>query len=143
MILTCSLLFWDDETVENAAGKKLSDFMILNSLEQIINEPTYFPQGEIATCIDLLFTDQANAFSNSGVIPSPDPKCKHHLIYGNINFYVPCPPPYKHIVWDYDKADVPKIKAELSAINWNIAFTNINSDDCQFSQSFPHDYFHP
>ena len=103
-----SPLFWDHETLENAAGKKLSDFMILNSLEQLINEHTHFPREEIATCIDLLFTDQAYAFSNSGVIPSPDPKCKHHLINGNINFCVPCPPPYKRIVWDYDKADVHK-----------------------------------
>ena len=41
-----------------------------------------------------------------------------------------CPTPYKRIVWDYDKADVHKIKADLSAINWNIAFHNINIDDC-------------
>ena len=88
-----SPLFWDGETVETAAGKKLSDFMMLNSLEQLIDEPTHFPRDDIATCIDLIFTDQAYAISDSGVIPSPDPKCKHQLIHGNIDFCVPCPLP--------------------------------------------------
>ena len=32
-----SPLFWNGETVETAAGKKLSDFMMLKSLEQLIN----------------------------------------------------------------------------------------------------------
>jgi len=88
-----SPLFWDGETVETAAGKKLSDFMMLNSLEQLIDEPTHFPRDDIATCIDLIFTDQAYAISDSGVIPSPDPKCKHQLIHGNIDVCVPCPLP--------------------------------------------------
>ena len=125
-----SPLFWDGEVSENPAGKKLSDFMLLNSLEQLINEPTHFPREEIATCIDLLFTDQAYAFSDSGVIPSPDPRCKHQLIYGNINFCVPCPPPYKRTIWDYNKSDVNKIQASLSAIDWNATFRNKSSDDC-------------
>ena len=37
-----SPLFWDEEKIETAEGKKLSDFMMTNDLEQIINEPTHF-----------------------------------------------------------------------------------------------------
>ena len=125
-----SPLFWNGETVETAAGKKLSDFMMLNSLEQLIDEPTHFPRDDIATCIDLIFTDQAYAISNSGVIPSPDPKCKHQLIHGNIDFCVPCPPPYKRTVWDYDKANVQKIQTDISAVNWNSLFQDKRVDDC-------------
>ena len=29
-----SPLFWDEETIETAEGKKLSDFMMVNGLEQ-------------------------------------------------------------------------------------------------------------
>ena len=104
--------------------------MMLNSLEQLIDEPTHFPRDDIATCIDLIFTDQAYAISNSGVIPSPEPKCKHQLIHGMINFCVPCPPPYKRTVWDYDKADVRKIQTDLSAIDWNSLFHDKSADDC-------------
>ena len=67
-----SPLFWDQELLENLPGKKLSDFMTLNCLHQLINEPTHFPRDQISTCIDLILTDQPHTFVDSGVIPSPD-----------------------------------------------------------------------
>ena len=73
-------------------GEKLSNFMLLSCLEQLISEPTHFPRDDIETCIDLIFTDKPSAFVDSGVIPSPDPKCKHQVIHGTVNFSVPCPP---------------------------------------------------
>ena len=44
------------------------------------------------TCIDLVLTDQPNFVVHSGVIQSPDPRCKHQIINGKINFTIPCPP---------------------------------------------------
>ena len=103
--------------------------MLLNCLEQLINEPTHFPRDDIETCIDLIFTDKPTAFVDSGVIPSPDPRCKHHIIHGSINFGVPSPPPYKRKIWKYDKANVPLIKNELVECNWGELFINKNVDD--------------
>ena len=71
-----SPLLWDDEIMENLAGKKISDFINLNSLEQLINEPTHLPRDDIATCIDLVLTNNKFAFVDSGVIPSIDSRCK-------------------------------------------------------------------
>ena len=86
-----SPLFWSDERHETMPGEKLSNFMLLNCLEQLISEPTHFPRDDIETCIDLIFTDKPNCFVDSGVIPSPDPRCKHQVIHGTINFSVPSP----------------------------------------------------
>ena len=105
-----SPLFWQDETIENSLGKKLSDLVLFNQMDQIINEPTPFPRDNIGTCIDLIMTNQPNLFVHSGVIQSPDPMCKHQIIHGIINLTFPCPPPYKRKFWSYSKADTKKNK---------------------------------
>ena len=105
-----SPLFWDEEAIETAEGKQLSDFIMVNGLEQLINEPTHFQTDCSPHCVDLILTNNPSAFVNSEVIPSPDELCKHQIIQGNINFSVPCPPPYKQIFWKYDRADTEIIK---------------------------------
>ena len=124
-----SPLFWSEERHENMPGEKLSDFMLLNCLEQLIAEPTHFPRDDIETCIDLIFTDKPASFVDSGVIPSPDPKCKHQIIHGTINFSVPSPPPYKRKVWRYDQADVSSIKNIIGSANWNNILAGRSVDD--------------
>ena len=133
-----SPLFWQDETLENSLGKKLSDLMLFNQMDQIINEPTHFPRENIGTCIDLIMTNQPNLFVHSGVIQSPDPMCKHQIIHGIINLTFPCPPPYKRKFWSYSKADTKKIKDNLNAINWNEYLNNKSVDEMVtcFSKTF-------
>ena len=87
-----SPLFWDNESVENLPGKLLADFMLTNGLTQLINEPTHFPQPNIATCIDLILTDNEDSFVDSGKIFSPDSRCKHNITHGTINLGVPPTP---------------------------------------------------
>ena len=133
-----SPLFWQEETIENSFGKKLSNFMLFNQMDQIIHEPTHFPRENIETCIDLILTDQPNLFVHSSVIQSPDSSCKHHIINGTINFSIPCPPPYKRKLWSYSKANSDKIKESLNAINWLHFFENKSLDDMiiSFNKTF-------
>ena len=133
-----SPLFWREETIENSFGKKLSNFMLFNQMDQIIQEPTHFPRENIETCIDLILTDQPNLFVHSSVIQSPDSNCKHHIINGTINFSIPCPPPYKRKLWSYSKANEDKIKESLNAINWIQFFENKSLDDMieSFNKTF-------
>lgn len=84
-----SPLLWDEELTENVAGEKIADFATLNNFEQLVNEPTHYPRDDIATCIDMIFTDNKFAFVDVGVIPSIDPRCKHQIIQGKLNFHVP------------------------------------------------------
>ena len=112
-----SPLFWDEETIETAEGKKLSDFMMTNGLEQLINAPTHFHAGCSPTCVHLILTNNPAAFVNSEVIHSPDEHSKHQIIQGNIYFPVPCPPPYKQTIWKYDRADTEMIKKSIEIID--------------------------
>ena len=123
-----SPLFWDNESTETPEGKILSDFMMLNYMEQLINEPTHLPDNS-STCIDLILTDQPDAFVDSGVIASLDDHCKHQIIYGKLNFNTPCPPPYKRTIWEYKKADIQAIELSFQLIDWNILFQNLSADD--------------
>ena len=116
--------FWDDEGIETFEGKEISDLTVLNGLEQVINEPTHFPRDGISTCIDHIFTNQRNVIIDSGVIPSPDPFCKHFIIYGKINMSLPSPPPYKRKIWEYHNANQNGIYTSLSSIDWEIIFNN-------------------
>ena len=70
-----SPLLWSGESCENLAGKLLSDFTTLNGFEQLIDEPTHFPMGNIETCIDLILSNNETAFSDIGVLPSLDTHC--------------------------------------------------------------------
>ncbi len=124
-----SPLFWDEETIETAEGKKLSDFMMVNGLEQLINEPTHFQTDCLPHCVDLILTNNPSAFVNSEVIPSPDELCKHQIIQGNINFSVPCPPPYKRTFWKYDRADTEMIKESIKIIDWKTSFQSKTVDE--------------
>ena len=124
-----SPLFWDNESTETPEGKLLSDLMMLNYLEELINEPTHFPENTNPTCIDLIFTDQPNVFVDSGVISSLDNHCKHQIIYGKMNFSTPSPPPYKRTIWEYKKADKHAIAASFQLIDWHKLISNLNADD--------------
>ena len=57
-----SPLLWDGEIAENQAGKLISDFINLNSFDQLMNEATHLPRGDIATCIDLILTSKPFCF---------------------------------------------------------------------------------
>ena len=65
------------------------------------------------SCIDLICTDQAYLFTDSGVQPSLGPHSKHNIIYGSLNFHILCPPPYKRQVWEYKSAKIENIRKEL------------------------------
>jgi len=124
-----SPLLWNQETFQDNVGKTFSDFCTLNQFEQIIDEATHLPRDGVETCIDFILTNQPYLFVNKGVIPSPDPLCKHQIIHGKVNFNVPCPPPYKRKVWKYHLADITAIKHKIHTFDWETKLTDCPLDD--------------
>ena len=122
-------MFWDEEPIETAEGKQLSDFMMVNGLEPLINEPTHFQADCLPHCVDLIFTNNPSAFVNSEVISSPDEHCKHQIIQSTINFSVPCPPPYKRSFWKYERAGTGMIKESIQIIYWKTSFKSKTVDE--------------
>ena len=68
-------------------------------------------------------------FVNSEVISSLDEHCKHQIIQENLNFSVPCQPPYKRKVWKYHLAITDMIKQSLILIDWNILLQNKTTEE--------------
>ena len=52
------------------------------------------------------------------MVPSPDPHCKHQLVYDRLNYSVLSPPPYKRIFWKYNQADLNGIRESVRLTNW-------------------------
>ena len=124
-----SPLLWADERSQTPEGKDLADFCTFNCLEQLIKDPTHIPNDNTQTCIDLILTNQPYLFVDSGVIHSPDPLLKHQIIFGKLNFNVPCPPPYKRKIWDFTLAHTLAIKSQMSNVPWEHLFFNRPLDD--------------
>ena len=61
---------------------------------------------------------------NSGVYASLHPNCHHQIIYTSFNLNITYPPPYKRLIWDYNKADSDKIRKSLDWVNWECLFNN-------------------
>ena len=137
-----SPLFWDQEDDETLPGRKLSELMLLNRMDQIIDEPTHFPRDNIEPCIDLVLTDQPNFVVHSGVIQSPDPRCKHQIINGTINVTIPYLPPYKRKL--YNRANIDGIRANVCAINWDEYLSDKSVDDMvlHFTKTFLYIGYH-
>ena len=123
-----SPLFWEHD-IETREGRVVSNFLLSNNLDELINEPTHVRDNDTQSCIDLIYTDQASLFTDTGVLPTLDAHSKHNIIYGTLNFHIPCPPPYKRKIWDYKYAKVEFIRNDLINSNWNDLFSNLNGNE--------------
>ena len=68
----------DDKTTQK--GLKIENLLSQFSLSQVINEPTHISQNG-NSCIDLLFTNQQNLTTDSGIHSSLHCNCYHQIIY--------------------------------------------------------------
>ena len=121
-----SPVLWSGELDENLAGKKLAELITLENMEQILDEPTHMPSDTTSTCIDLIITSNPSAIIDHGVLPSLDPRCKHQIIYSQINFHVPPPPKYKRTIWDYKACNLTALRRDLLAFDWTVGFANLD-----------------
>ena len=116
---------WKHDDPDTDEGIAFSTITTSYGLTQIINEPTHILSNS-SSCIDLLFTNQPNMISKSGVYSSLHPSCHHQIIYANINFKVFFPPPYHRQVWHYTRCNVVGIRQSIDNIDWDRAFRNLN-----------------
>mgnify|MGYP001793479390 CR=1 FL=1 len=118
---------WKTDDPDTPEGLDISALTSSYGLTQIITEPTHIlPNSN--TCIDLLFTNQPNIVSESGVYPTLHNHCHHQLIYAKINFKTYFPPPYERLVWHYSRAKVENIRMSLDRINWEREFHDLTID---------------
>ena len=89
----------------------------------MINKTTYCVNGN-SSCIDLIFTSNANLVTDFGVGPTRYEKCRHDLIFGKINFNIHVPPPFYRDIWVYKSANVEMIQTSIIDFNWKRTFSS-------------------
>ena len=87
-------------------------------MKQVITEPTHILES-YASCIDLIFTNQANIVTDSGVHLSLHEKFHHQIIYSKLNLKIKYPPPYIHKIWDYNRSETDSINRSVEIFYWS------------------------
>ena len=118
---------WYKNDKTTTEGSKIANLTSQYGLKQIINQPTHILNNS-SSCIDLLFTSQANLVMESGVHSSLHSNCYHQIIYARFNLKIYYPPPYEREIWHYKKANSDLIQQVIGEFNWERAFhrKNIN-----------------
>ena len=87
-----------------------------------MSKPTHLmPQSFFS--FDLIFTDQLEEL----IVVSPNfyiviASIRLHI--AKLNFNIKYRPLHKHLVWDYNKANVGCIKKSIDSVNWTLMFSN-------------------
>ena len=114
-----SVQWWPDGDSNNEG----TQFDILFSelgLTQMISEPTHFREHCHSSCIDLIICDQPNLVIDSGIRSSLDNTCKHQITFCKLSIRTPSIPPFKRLVWFYDKANRELIRIAMTAVQWGL-----------------------
>ena len=119
--------WWSDD-INTTEGTHIDSLTSFYGLQQLISQPTHILPNS-SSCIDLIFTNQPNMVYENGVHSSLHQNCHHQIIYAKVNMKVYYPPPYKRLVWNYDKANVDAIRKTIKDFKWEDAFCNINVDE--------------
>ena len=87
---------WWREGDSNPCGVDLCSISTTSGYSQLIKEPTNFDPNKRPSCIDLIFVDQPNLVTESGVHPSLCKVCHHQIIFAKLSFKTySCLPPMK------------------------------------------------
>ena len=119
-----SINWWKND-LSTSEGTQVDSLTASYGLSQIISDPTHILPN-LSSCIDLIFTNQPNLVTESGVHPSLNPKCHHQIIFAKLNLKVEYPPLYERLIWDYKNADTPSINRAIDIFDWGNSFEGKN-----------------
>ena len=98
----------DDKTTQE--GLKIENLLSQFSLSQVIIEPKTLT---LNSSIDLLFTNQQNLTTDSGIHPSLHSNCHHQIIYGKFNLKIFYPTLYERYIWHNKHANADMISQAI------------------------------
>ena len=74
-------------------GNAIKNVRVQFGLQQIIKGPRHVSNTS-SSCIDLIFTSQADLITDSGVHSSVHPNCHHQIVFAKLNLHIAYPQPY-------------------------------------------------
>ena len=66
----------------------------------------------------LIFKNQPNLATESGIHPSLNPKCRQQIILGKFNLTAKYPPLCERLNWDYQNVDISSINRATDIFYW-------------------------
>ena len=112
---------WWKNDLSTSEGIQVDSLTTSYGLSQIISDSTHILPNSFA-CIGLIFTNQPNLVTESGVYPSLHTKCHHQILFANFNLNVEYPPVYKRLIWDCKNACFPPINLTIETFDWGNSF---------------------
>ena len=122
---------WWPECHSNNEGIQLNILFSELGLTQLISEPTHFREHCQPSCIDLLICEQTNLVIDSGVRSSLDKICKRQITFCKFSIKRPRIPPFKRLVWHYDKANRDLINRAITDFKWEFHLNRIPNPNSQ------------
>ena len=93
-------------------------------MKEVITEPTHILENS-SSCVDLIFSNQPNLITDSGVHPTLHSKY-HQIIYSNPNLKIEYPPPYTRKICDYNRSETDLINRSTESFDWSNLFSGKN-----------------
>ena len=87
-----STIWWKND-LSTSEGTQVDSLTTSFGLSQLISDPTHILPNS-SSCIDLIFTNQPNLVTESGVHLSLHPKCHYQIVFAKLNLKVEYPPLY-------------------------------------------------
>ena len=106
---------WLSLDKQSKEGESLFSMISANGYTQQINFATDII-GNSSSQIDLIFTQQLNPLTSSGVHASLHNNCHHQIIFPYINLLIEYPPPYHRLIYDYCNSDFLNIRKYYGVI---------------------------
>ena len=105
------------------------DILERHLLHQLVDQPTYITRnGESKTLVDLVCVGQPNLVVHNEVLGSIYHKSHHQINYVKLNFQVFRPPPYKRLVYHYDRANVDMLQRACRMYDWVGELTHLTDN---------------
>ena len=112
---------WKCHDKSSHEGNAIENVTAQFGLHQIIKEPTH-KLDTSSSCIEPIFTSQANLISVSGVHFSLHPNCNHQIVFAKLNLHIVYAQPYLREIWHYREAKKGIIRRAIKEFNWEKAF---------------------
>ena len=116
---------WWKNDLSTSEGTQVDSITTSYGLSQIISVSTHILPN-LSSCINLIFTNEPELVTQSGVHPSLQPKCHDQIIFAKLNLEVEYLSLYERLIWDCENPDIPSVNRAVNIFDWGNSFEGKN-----------------
>ena len=116
---------WWKNDLSTSEGTQVDSITTSYGLSQIISVSIHILPNS-SSCINLIFTNEPELVTESGVHPSLQPKCHDQIIFAKLNHEVEYLSLYERLIWDCKNPDIPSVNRATNIFDWGNSFEGKN-----------------